>query len=147
MLLDRKPLIYLWGPIHKALFQGIAWPFLGRVKSFFFLETTAELNTIRRSTERIEEAKRLTDAKLTAIQQALDDQNARLISLDRQNSLLIERLTALESEQGSQWNNLAKLLLCIFQQPKASSFPESGARHVDPLIRRTRSSAPSDSHG
>ncbi len=73
MLLDRKPFIYLWGPIHKALFQGIAWPFLVRVKSFFFLETSAELETIRRSTQGLPEVIEQADARLSAIQQALDD--------------------------------------------------------------------------
>lgn len=40
-------------------------------------------------------------------------------TLATRNDQLVARLAALEAEQASQWNNLSKLLLCIYQQPKA----------------------------
>ena len=91
MFLDSKPFVYLWRPVHRLLFDTILWPFLGRVKTFFFLETRSDLTAVK----------------------------TLLGNLELQNQVLMDRVTALETEQREQWNNIAKLLLCLYQNPRS----------------------------
>lgn len=46
MLVDQKPLVYLWRPFYRFTFDGIVWPFLGRVKALFLAESQAQLQQI-----------------------------------------------------------------------------------------------------
>ena len=46
MLVDKKPLVYLWRPFYRFTFDGIVWPFLGRVKALFLAESQAQLQQI-----------------------------------------------------------------------------------------------------
>ena len=90
MFIDKKPFVYLWQPIYRMVFAGIVWPFLTRVKAFFFAETGAEIATIEQ----------------------------RLGALEAQNNILIARIASMEDEQRKHWDNVSKLLLCLFQQPQ-----------------------------
>ena len=46
MLVDKKPLVYIWRPFYHFTFDGIVWPFLGRVKTLFFAESHTKLQEI-----------------------------------------------------------------------------------------------------
>ena len=46
MILDRKPLVYVWRPFYRVVFDCMVWPFLGRVKTFFFAESHSQLQQI-----------------------------------------------------------------------------------------------------
>ncbi len=47
MFLDRKPLVFLWRPCHRAFVDGLIWPFVLRVKGVFFVEAAEQLQAIR----------------------------------------------------------------------------------------------------
>lgn len=46
MLVDKKPLVYIWRPFYRFTFDGIVWPFLERVKTLFFAESHMHLQQI-----------------------------------------------------------------------------------------------------
>ena|SRR5437870_2362840 len=105
-MLDQKPLVYLWRPIYRALFIGIVWPFIGRVKQFFFAETSRDLAELRRSVAVLEAQM----GQLTAI---VNESKAR------------------EAEQAKQWQATRALLLSLFSNSAypaldSTSPPQSG---------------------
>ena len=124
MLFDRKPLIYIWRPVYRTVFVDAVWPFLSRVKAFFFLETREDLNHMLNAAARMEAAESRVEAMLTAVRQ--------------QNESIERRLAVLEAEQASQWNNLSKLLLCLYQQPKTTVFSEPSTLPSDQTARAAR---------
>jgi len=93
MLLDRKPFLYLWRPIYRTTFQGLVWPFLTRVKQFFFAEISAEIRDIHIAGEAA---------------------TARIASLEHQTDVIVNRLIAIEIEQQNEWHATQSLLLCLF---------------------------------
>ena len=66
MLIDRKPLIYLWRPVHRVVFEGIFWPFVGRVGKAMLQETKAELTSMERRLASIEQDQQRFRAQLEA---------------------------------------------------------------------------------
>jgi chromosome segregation ATPase len=46
VIVDKKPLVYIWQPFYRLTFGGIVWPFLARVKAFFFAESQVQLQEI-----------------------------------------------------------------------------------------------------
>jgi hypothetical protein len=88
VILDRKPLIYVWRPIYRGLFEGLIWPFLDRVKSFFFAEASSELTEVR---NRLTALEATTQNRLTGLEAAVHDLSPALEAATR------NRLTALET--------------------------------------------------
>ena len=66
MLLDRKPLIYVWRPVHRLVFEGIFWPFARRVGKSMLEETKAELISIERRLASIEHEQQRQRAQMEA---------------------------------------------------------------------------------
>jgi hypothetical protein len=66
MLLDRKPLIYLWRPVHRVVFEGIFWPFVARVGKSMLGEIKAELTVMERRLASIEHEQQRYRAQLEA---------------------------------------------------------------------------------
>jgi hypothetical protein len=46
VVVDKKPLVYIWRPFYRLTFGGIVWPFLARVKAYFFTESQVQLQEV-----------------------------------------------------------------------------------------------------
>ena len=66
MLVDRKPLIYLWRPIYRLVFVGVLWPLLGRVGKVMISEVKAELTSMEHRLASIEQEQQRFRAQLEA---------------------------------------------------------------------------------
>jgi hypothetical protein len=87
----------LFRPIYRAFFERPIWWFLGKVKAFFFAETSARLESIDRHLYEGSANRR----ELAAIE---------------------ERLRAAEATNAAQWDAIEQLVLALFQQPGPRTF-------------------------
>ena len=105
MLLDRKPFVYLWGPFYRFWFDGIVWPFIGRVKAFYFAESHAQLQSIQSQLTCLENINQRLGAVENRVEGLMQQASKEFIALQN-------RATAFEGEQRQQWNAFEQLYLC-----------------------------------
>jgi septal ring factor EnvC (AmiA/AmiB activator) len=129
--LDKKPFIYVWRPFYRAFFQGVMWPFLARIKTFVLAEITADVTAVKQTLGQT------SDSTLIERLSALEAENR---ALRQQAEAILTRLAAMETENSNQWQNISKLLLCLYQQPRANSEIADSRRADAPLsLSRTAS--------
>lgn len=102
MFVDKKPFIYAWRPIYRWLFQGIFWPFMGRVRSFL-------LSDIDRAISLLSDIDRATFERLVALQHEVANIRVQqaahgaktletLVALEQRYAELVRIVTALQEE-------------------------------------------------
>lgn len=95
MFVDKKPFIYAWRPIYRWLFQGIFWPFMGRVRSFLL----SDLSDIDRATSEKLVALQHDVANIRVHQAAHGAKTLEtLIALEQRYAELVRIMTALQEE-------------------------------------------------
>ena len=102
MLLDRKPFVFLWAPLYQFIFGQVVWPFIARVKVFFFAETIAELALMQQRLELLEAEQRKTAQFLADFRDHQREQSA------------------------AHWSSMEDLLLCMLREPDRLE-PDAGA--------------------
>jgi hypothetical protein len=98
----------LFRPIYRAFFERPIWWFLGKVKNFFFAETSIRLENIER---------RLAE----------DSSNGNGFAA------IEERLRVAEANNAAQWDAIERLLLALFQQPEARALDSARDAEVQNL--------------
>lgn len=94
MILDRKPLIYVWRPFYSVVIAGALWPFLRRVKVAIFPETIEFRDRI----SNIELRQHLAYDEIQAIRLA---QAANAEAMAVQQRLLYDEIQAVRRERAA----------------------------------------------
>lgn len=103
MLVDRKPFIYVWRPLYRSVFDGLIWPFIARIKSFYFEESARNQAALLANDRHILEL--------------LNGIEARQSVLTSQLQQINERLAVVERDNVEQWAPIEQLLLCLLRDP------------------------------
>ena len=129
MILDKPPLIYIWRPVYRAVFEKMFWPFVDRVglrlragEGEFESEQRKRWNAMERlfficlgsSYEGRERA--LLD-RLVAMERDHRNFLLKLDALDQHNHALESRFHELSLENQNQWARLEQLLLAVLNDP------------------------------
>ena len=146
MFLDRKPFLYLWGPVYRLVFQSFLWPVLGRVGSVLTAGAQQRLAALEMSMTRLEgriiqtqagplAVERVEPAPIeahpSALQRAIGQYGAAVerlgaedcqtaAALRAQMDVLSLQLTELSARDAAQWAALEQLVLAILGNARDS---------------------------
>mgnify|MGYP007079326482 FL=1 len=143
MFVDKKPFVYAWRPIYRWLFQGIFWPFMGRVRSFLLSDVNLvalqhDVANIRvhqaaHGAKTLETLIALEQryAELVRIMTALQEEVATMKAEQRRQAIRTDdaiaffrgvegELRAVKSETSQQWDSIERLLLGFLRDPLTS---------------------------
>jgi len=131
-ILDRKPLVYVWRPAYRVVFGSLIWPFLERVKAFFFRETAADLREL--SIQLANLNRRLEGMERE--HRGWQGMAGTVAHFQRDLEGIGQRFAQLDTEQRNQWEATRRLLLCLFSN---SARYEGTGYHVPSEAESARS--------
>lgn len=117
MIVDKKPLVYIWQPFYRLTFGGIVWPFLARVKAFFFAESQVQLQEIIAQLSSVKSQLRTFESNQRAQWTAFEQLYLCFLSdPDRNARSQAEQLLAAERSSQSVQSDLANRLIAFDQR-------------------------------
>lgn len=104
MILDEKPLIYVWRPFYRLIFAPVILPFLAAMRSFFLADTRKTLSELT--------------AGIFALQRQIEIQQHAVAELRTAIRAFASTMENSEAGTARQWTEIEKLLMIYLSEAR-----------------------------